>query len=165
METRRISDQEEILEDFLRLLIKRWGYGAVLQQLSDLEHSKPKTPHGVVKEKYRQHRLKPRDYVEKISLSGRKKDLLLELATRFENRQFLPTIGHVKDFLERKHVHVNSLRGRSAAIPKIIEILSDLPDESLETILGDDNYSGPSRLGPLSDAIKARGAAIRSAER
>jgi hypothetical protein len=87
---------------------------------------------------------------------------LLELATRFENRQFLPTIGDVQDFLGRKNVHVNTLRGRSAAVPKIIGILSDLPDESLETILRDDNYRGPSRLGPLSDAIKARGTAIRS---
>jgi hypothetical protein len=156
--------REEILDDLLRLLIRRWGYFYVSARLAALKDrdsgSNVPVPGGYDEPK--RHRLTAHEYVERIDVPPRKRDIMLQLARKFERREFLPTIGHVREFLERSNVRVNSLRGRTAAIPKIVEILTGLPDDSLETMLHDENYSGPSQLGPLSDAIKARGTAIRS---
>lgn len=161
-----IKAREDVLEDLLRLLVKNWGYSTVLLQLNALGNrsSGSNTSQSEGKSERRPHRLSAPEYVQKIDIPDRKREILLELAIKFENREFLPTVGHVKDFLERRNVHINPLRGRSAAIPKIFEILTRLPDENLEKMLCDENYSGPSRLGPLSDAIKARGTVVRSRE-
>jgi hypothetical protein len=49
-------------------------------------------------------------------------------------------------------------------MPHVFDILRAFPVENLQNILRDDNYSGPSRLGPLADAIRAHTLANRSVE-
>lgn len=164
MPTQRSKEKENVLEDLLVLLVNRWGYPAVLRRLEALKgHDGDSRMRSVDKgSEVKHHRLTARDYVERTDLPIRKKGILLQLAQRFEDREFLPTIGHVKEFLERRNVHLGSVRGRGAAASKVIETLRSLPDEHLEAMLHDESYSGPSRLGPLSDAIKAHGTMIRT---
>lgn len=163
MAMRTTKSADRILDDLLRVLVRRWGYHYVFSRLGALKGSdtSPGESGAGSDNGSKRRRLTPSDYIERIDVSSPKKNVLLQLARKFENREFLPTLGHIKDFLGTRNVHMDSLRGRSDAFVKIAEILVGLPEDNLQTMLNDENYSGPSRLGPLSDAIKARGAAIR----
>jgi len=166
MDRPSFGSRNRVLDELLCVLVKTWGYTTVLQRLNRLQQKDDQIRifSGTDKqERKRNHRRSAREYVGRMELPTEKRDVLLELAFRFENRNFLPTVGDVRSFLERKNVYFNPMRARDVAIPKIFDILLDMPNEKLQTILNDENYSGPSRLGPLSDAIKARSAAIRSA--
>lgn len=166
MATKLIDAQEDVLDELLRLVVRKWGYAAVSLHLDAIRSQRPGIVASAATDRadMRRHRLSAREYVERKPAPDNKQTILLELAKKFDDKQFLPTIGHIKDFLERRNARMKVLRGRSDAIPRIVEVLADLPDENLEAMLREANYSGPSRLGPLADAIKARSAAIRSSK-
>jgi len=91
-----------------------------------------------------------------------RKDLLLKLATRFEQKRFLPALADVRNFLERRSNATEAVHARDTGMSKVFGILITLSDDELENLIQDDIYSGPSKLGPLSDAIKARSQTLRS---
>jgi hypothetical protein len=147
----KIANSTKTLDELLRVLIRAWGFETVLCHLRNLENAELPRSHNKTR-----HRRSASDYIEPMELPAEQKNILRELANRFESRVFLPTIGDIRYFLERnKGVSLNSIRSRAAAIPHVFDILRTLPAENLTDILQDGNYAGPSRLGPLSDAIRA----------
>jgi hypothetical protein len=156
----------KIFDDLLRILVENWGYAGIRRRLDQLEGTNSRiNPSGNSRADDRSHRRTAIDYVMNMELPTEKKALLLELATRFEQKSFLPTIGDIRNFLAMSHLADGEIRGRDAAVSKIMKILALLSEVDLDKIRQDSRYSGPSRLGPLSEAISAAASArIRAAE-
>jgi hypothetical protein len=159
--SRFIWNPAKTLDELLRVLVRAWGYDTVLGHLRDLENADLERAYA-----RNRHRRNAVDYIEPMELPVQQKDMLRELAYRFQSKQFLPTLGDIRYFLERNRgTRADGIRSRDAAMPHVFDILRALRYENLNSILHDDNYAGPSRLGPLSDAIRAHTIGSRAIEK
>lgn len=102
-------------------------------------------------------------YVEKMNLAHDKKAVLRQLATNFEERTFLPTGGDLQNFSSLYDVDLPASRSRATAIPRVFKFLASLDVEETQRILDEERFSGPSRLGPIAEAIRERGRRRRMA--
>lgn len=154
---------EHLLDDLLLALVSRWGHDTVRARLDKIEVAQTGQSVSHQSNAKRHRRLSALEYVEKnIKFPGIRRDLLLELASRFDQKKFLPTVGDVRNFLGPTTLNWKSIKIRDAVIPTIIAALQSLSDDKLQMMVHGSSYGGPSTLGPLADAIKERGAGMRS---
>lgn len=104
------------------------------------------------------------DYVVDMDIPDNRKESMRSLAIMFDNKEFLPRIPDIKNFLYTQGVDGSFVRSRQSAITRLFFLLSSLSAESLRTIIEENAFSGPSRLEPLAEAIKRKGRANRKAE-
>lgn len=165
-----IATKQHLLRSLLSPLVHEWGYDVVRRCLAELESLEFNHPEGdrqgnkpvTVKEKYR----KPTaiDLINRIEAPEAKKALLLILASKFEAKEFLPTVADVRHFLEMRGQQVTGIKQRQDTFGKVLESLLSMPDDELDRVVLNKSHSGPSQLEPLSDAIRAASAAVRSSE-
>ena len=101
------------------------------------------------------------EYVAKAEISSENRPLVDELSRRFENKSFLPTFGDVRNFCQIYGIDEPASRSRASAIPRLFKFLAAMEVDEIRRILDDGMFSGPSRLGPIADAI--RRSAVRRA--
>ena len=117
------------------------------------------------KKKPRKRAPKPNaaEYAAKMELPSDKQAAVVALAERFERKAFLPTFGDVVNFCETYGIDVPASRTRVNAIPRVFKFLAnDMDANEVQSILDYELFSGPSRLGPLADAIRRNGRASRA---
>lgn len=90
-----------------------------------------------------------------------KKKLLTGLAERFDRKEFLPSVSDVREFLIMRGQRPVGMKDRSEAFRILLRFLKELPLSVLNEIVSADSHSGPSRLGPLSEAIAAAGGRLQ----
>jgi hypothetical protein len=100
------------------------------------------------------------EQVARAELPKAKEAALRELAIRFDQKQFLPSVSDVREFLMMMGEQPGAIKDRSKAFGRLLKALSVLPPERLERLASSTLHSGPSQLGPLSDAISAVAGAI-----
>lgn len=100
---------------------------------------------------------------EALPDDSEKTKLIRDLASRFDNKTFLPSMGDVKHFAEMRGGSVRA-KQRSDSARSLLLLLSSMNIENLQKIVTAESHSGPSQLGPLADAIKDRAATTRSIE-
>lgn len=158
------------LEDTLRAMVRRYGFGRVSQSLWEMEPSshrfehsarsgRRKAPSGngsVAKPGKRNVRVAAPEYVAKMDVSSGKIPLVAELARRFDDKSFLPTFGDVRNFCQIYGIDEPASKSRSSAIPRIFKFMAAMETDDIRKILDNGTFSGPSRLGPLADAIRRR---------
>lgn len=98
-------------------------------------------------------------YVGKMELPPEKRTVVFDLAGRFEAKSFLPTLGDIDDFCQSYGIGGFTSRSRANAIPRIFRFLVSMDTEDIRRILNEGMFSGPSRLGPIADAIRRNGRA------
>lgn len=110
-------------------------------------------------------RKKPRvsapEYVGKLQFDKDKETLVLKLAKRFERKEFLPTFGDI-DFFSFYGIDTPASRSRVSSIPRVFKFKASMDTKEIEKIVESRMFSGPSRLGPISDAIRRNGRARRA---
>ena len=89
-----------------------------------------------------------------MQLSSEKKSAVSDLARKFENKSFLPTYRDIVDFCEMYGIDVPASRSRANAIPRVFKFIAGMEASDIRGILERGMFSGPSRLGPISDAIR-----------
>lgn len=154
--------RDNILSELLKVLIDEWGYGTVRDcleahrdsndaQLRDVDRSKQRRP--------RKKAEKPTASLlaSKISLPPEQKRLIQSLAERYDSKQFLPTAGDIRYFYEIHGEIPPSSKHRSDTFRRILKVLSTLQKSTLRKIIEDNAHSGPTQLGPLSDAMRNAG--------
>ena len=122
------------------------------------EHTEPK--------KARKRRSKPiaSEYAAKMELTPDKKSSVCALAERFERKDFLPTLGDIRNFCDMYGIDVPASKTRASAIPRVFKFLAnEMEADEVQRILDYELFSGPSRLGPIADAIRRNGRASRDA--
>ena len=163
------------LETTLRPIVQEHGLGNVLEALGkiaseyDTQSVSSLAINGVDKQakpkKVRKRAPKPNaaEYAAKMELPTDRREAVVTLADRFERRAFLPSFGDVVNFCETYGIDVPASRTRANAIPRVFKFLANEMDvDEVQRILDYEMYSGPSRLGPIADAIRRNGRASRA---
>ena len=102
------------------------------------------------------------EYVAKMDLSTERRTAALALAERFEEKSFLPTCADIRDFCGAYDIEAPASRSRASAIARIFKFVATMDVDELQRLLDENAFSGPSRLGPIAEAIRQNGRAVRS---
>ena len=161
------------LKDTLRLIVRQYGFEQVDQSLREirladrqLKSSKQSKvlsdKKSVTKPLNKRAKVNAPEYVAKMELSSKKKPIATELAKRFENKAFLPTFGDIRNFCQIYGIDEPASKSRVSAIPRVFKFIATMKTDEIQRILDDGMFSGPSRLGPIADAIRRNGRNTRS---
>ena len=142
------------LDEQLRLLLQQYGIAEVRRRLNAIARP-PRRP---------RVRKSARDYVAGMNPPSSQKERLLTLAQLFEEKRFLPAAADIRNFFEAYGAAPAKVKSRQDAIPLIFRFLSSLSDERLARIINEGSFAGPSELGPIADAIKAKSVSMRHGE-
>lgn len=102
-------------------------------------------------------------YVAKMELSLEKETSVAELAERFHAKAFLPSFGDITNFCRIYSIDVPASRTRANAIPRVFKFIAEMEADDIQRIVDEGLFSGPSRLGPIADAIRRNGRASAAA--
>ena len=149
--------KKTVLTDIVRALVKEWGHEEVLRTLSNLMDEN----NFVNRSDFREHSFKRSRndlktavaQVERSNIIEPVRDLLLDLAHRYDRSEFLPSTSDARELLFMIGIQPGPMKDRSQAFRRLLDALLPLSPEKIEQIARAGRYSGPSRLGPLSDAI------------
>ena len=162
------------LETALRSMVRRYGFVQVSRCLQEIGLSEGQFEHsglhgdlsdGAVpaKSTTRRPKLSATEYVAKLDLHLGNKPIVVELAKRFESKGFLPTFGDIANFCQTNGLEAPKSKTRASAIPRIFKLMATMDSSRTQAILDTDMYSGPSKLGPIADAIRRNGRASKNA--
>jgi len=92
-------------------------------------------------------------YVDRMDLPRIVRAPLAELAARFDDRGFLPTIGDVRNFLLFCDYHGSVPKNRGAAVPCVFKLLARMDPARVIDIRDERMFSGPASMVSIADAI------------
>jgi hypothetical protein len=147
-----MTSRKALLSKLLQPLVEEWGLDVVEAALKSV--GGPASCE--INERIRNQRTaKPlaSEQVAQMQLPEPQASTLKALAIRFDQKQFLPSVSDVREFLIMSDERPGAMKDRSAAFKRLLVVLTRLPQERLERLANSSRHSGPSRLGPLSDAI------------
>ena len=101
------------------------------------------------------------EYVAKMEVPANNKAAIKELAQRFQEGAFLPTFADISDFCMVHGIEEPKSKSRASAVPRVFKFLAAMDAEDVMRIVDVNLYSGPTRLGPIADAIRRNGRAAR----
>jgi hypothetical protein len=144
-----------LLENLLSVLIKEWGYLEVQNALARLPTTNAQDLTEISEREGRaaSRKLRAIEQVERAKPSPSQIPSLTELAQRFDQKQFLPSTSDVREFLIMIGERPSGIKDRSQAFRELLRALIKYSPEQLEQLANRSRHSGPSQLGPLSDAI------------
>jgi hypothetical protein len=151
----------DLLRSLLSVLVDAWGYSAVRDCLDALHGSDDSQSLDANREAKKRSRKaeKPTasSLAAKLSLPPEQKRLIQSLAERYDSKLFLPTAGDIRYFFEMHGEAPPSSKQRSEIFRRVLKVLSTMQEGTLLRIIEDDAHTGPSRLGPLSEAMRSVG--------
>ena len=157
-----MKSRKALLNELLQTLVNEWGHEEVAATLACTVPVSGDFPSGRAgSSKLRSSREKVRpsatDQIRQTTLDGEQRETLLQLAERYDRKQFLPSVADVREFLIMMGERPVGMKDRSEAFRVLLRSLMQLPAERLHQFARTALHSGPSELGPLSDAIAAAG--------
>ena len=161
------------LETALQSMVLRYGFVQVNRCLQKIglsegqsKYSGPRrdfydtgTP---AKSTSRRPKISATEYVAKLDLPLDKKPIVVALAKRFECKTFLPTFGDIANFCQTHGLKTPMSKTRAGAIPRVFKFIATMDPSRTQEILDEEMYSGPSKLGPIADAIRKNGRASKT---
>ena len=154
------------LDAALRRIVDEHGLGSVLEALGKIASSDDAQQENGGKPKPRRRKAKPKPtapaYVAKMDLPADKQQAVAELAERFERKAFLHSFWEIAHFCEAYGVELPASRTRASAIPRVFKFIAGLDAAEIQKISDSGMFAGPSRLGPIADAIRRNGRAARA---
>ncbi len=105
-------------------------------------------------DKRRKKKLTAARFVSKLETSLETKHLLEEFANKYDNKEFLPTIGEIRNFCAIHGINIPTSFSRSVMVPRIFKHLSQLESEKIQFMLRTESFSGPTQLAPIAEAIR-----------
>ena len=163
------TKRHDLLKALLAPLLEEWGRDAVLACIA--EHNaglvSPASARGTKPEggsTASSRKPSATDIAYRAELPAAKRTVLLSLASLFDQKLFLPSASDARHFLELRGRAPRAIKQRLDAFREVLSLLSELTEEELDRLVKNSAHSGPTQLGPLSDAIRATGSAIRSVE-
>ena len=156
------------LKTELRSLVSRYGIERVSREVDKIAASVRRAadgkhdPNRATRENGRQRpRTTAPEYVGKMDISSDRRTAMLALAARFDEKSFLPAWVDIRHFCEMYGIETPASRSRAGAIPRVFRFLAGMEPCELRKLLDRRTFSGPSRLGPIAEAIRQHGRAAR----
>ena len=147
------------LNTILRPIVQEYGLGHVLESLGKIASSDVQSDRIIVKQPDKKKaKVVATEYVANMEFSSEEKKMVLaDMAEQFESKCFLPTFGDIRNFCEMYRIDVPASKSRASVIPRLFKFVSEMEPEEVRKMLDDGMFSGPSRLGPIADAIRRNG--------
>ena len=101
------------------------------------------------------------NYVAQMDLPQFVSAPLGELATRFDQRSFLPTIGDVRNFLLFCDYDGSTPKNRGTAVGCVFKLLARMDPARVASICDERMFSGPAKMLPIADAIGHASAGVQ----
>lgn len=154
----------------LRNIVQEHGYELVHNELHQLNAGEPApatdlgalAPVGKIRNGRKstaKSKITAPQYVAKMDLPIDKEPLVVAVAERFQEKSFLPTIGDIGSFCQIYGINMPASRTRTNIIPRLFKFIAAMESADISNLLNDGAFSGPSRLGPIADAIRRNGRA------
>ena len=140
------------LKPALRVLVQEHGLPKVLKSLGEIAEIRRKGITNRINK--RKPRLTAPEYVGKMNLPTEKLAGVTELANRFQEKEFLPNFSAVVEFCRTYSIKVPASKSRVSAIPRVFKFIANMERGEVERLLENGMFAGPSRLGPIADAIR-----------
>lgn len=160
-------EKEKGLDDTLREIVQQYGIekvGLALQEFHKSKKSqmnqrafsaaKSKKHCELRADKRKRTKVTAVGFVSKIEVSSETRSLLNELATRYDNKEFLPSIGEIRNFCQIHGIDAPVSSSREVAIRRVFTHLSQMNDQEIQSMIQTRFFSGPARLGPIAEAIR-----------
>ena len=132
---------DDLLKVELRLLQLRYGRRRILEAFGTLIEQTPAQVEAEIaaleaRKKKRVRKVRSVDDVlaEVVVARPEAGQILRTLATRYENRSFLPQLKDVQRFLDRSGIAHKSLKSRRDALKHVLNALSRLPKDELDRL-------------------------------
>ena len=155
----------------LRSMIDRYGVDRVAQAFQEardlssrpkiVKRRRPPRKQKTGAQKRPQAKADVLEYVAKMEVPSSNRAATTELAKRFQDGAFLPTFADISDFCAVHGIEEPKSKSRSSAVPRVFKLLATMDAEDVVRIVDDKLYSGPTRLGPIAEAIRRNGRAAR----
>ena len=156
------------LEGELRLMVRRYGFEQVNESLQEIGKSEsyfeesdckaiPLTEPLDAQANKRAPKVTAPQYVAKMDLPPNIEASVVELARRFDQKSFLPTMGDIANFCEVYRLNKLASKSRASAIPRVFKHIASMEADDIQRMLDEGMFFGPSRLGPIADAIRRNG--------
>lgn len=164
-----MNNDDTLIKNIIEALVLRYGHDRVRRVLykvvPKIDNSQSETDllpgFSVSKTKKKKSRRKTAvEIVLSSELSDEVRKPLLEIATRFDSRRFLPTARDIGDFLILHGGNEPNTTDRSTAFRRLLALLKVKPLDVLRDFASSHVNSGPARLGPLSEAISEAGQSL-----
>lgn len=154
-------NRDEILRDILRTLVGGWGKGAVFAALEALDTAPPDSKRNRGEGAAEDIAQGAEALVAEIELPSEHRQLMVDLAKRFDDGNAFPKLGDVRSFLLSHQQDAASLKTRVQGFKRMLPILSRMSPKGLERLIARSHHSGPADLGEISDAIRGAGEDLR----
>lgn len=144
------------LSDTLQGLVRLHGISAVLHSLAEIQ-AVPEQPSNSLARK-RTHNARSKssavDYVDKMTLSQKKIEIMTRAAQRFEDGEFLSSIASIREFCQIYNIELKKSVSRASSIPRVFTFLATMDSAEITKLLDESPFTGPARLAPIADAIR-----------
>lgn len=97
------------------------------------------------------------EQVERLGEKEPRRDVLLEIAEQYDRKQFLPSVADLREFLILSGERPSGIKDRTEGFRILLKVLLSMPTDRLRDVSSAAKHAGPSKLGPISDAISAAG--------
>ena len=154
------------LTETLQGLVRRHGISSVLHSLADIQTAPNQHSSSLSRKPTYNAESKSLaiDYVEKMTLPHEKSEAMMRAAQRFEDGKLLPSIADIREFCRIHSIKLGKSSSRSSSIPRVFTFLAVMDTAGITKLLDEGEFSGPTRLAPIADAIRNR-SAVRSSHR
>ena len=154
-------NRDEILRDILKTLVDGWGKGAVLAALEALDTAPTNGDFNRGEGAAEDIARAAEKLVAEIELPSEHRQLMVDLARRFDDGGAFPKLGDVRSFLLSHQQNATGLKSRIQGFKRMLPILSRMSPKGLELLIARSHHSGPADLGEISDAIRGAGKDLR----
>ncbi len=156
------------LEVKLRSIVRQYGFNQVNRSLREIGSPDHQSKHSrrssalsdssvSVKSGKKRAKLSASEYIASMEMPSEKVPAITELAKRFENKTFLPTYSDIREFWYVYGIDKPVSRSRADAVPRVFKFIAEMKVDDVQNMLDSGMFSGPSRLGPIADAIRRNG--------
>ncbi len=152
------SSSIRLLTKILRMLVEEYGATQVLKSLEGIAEENSESIVNALQKTMparRRKKLTAIQLVMKNAAENEKLTALLDLAERFEKKRFLPSLIHIREFLQSVGSEHTRLKDRSTAFSIVLKELMKLSPEQIDDLISSAAFHGPSELAVISEAIKA----------
>jgi len=149
-----MKSRKALLIKLLQTLVDEWGHENVAAALARTNVSLEGPAEGPqARSSKKSVRLGATEQIQRSALEGEQKEALLLLAARYDQKLFLPSVTDVREFLIMMGTRPIGMKDRTQAFRVLLGSLTQMPVTRLRQLAQTALHSGPSELGPISDAI------------
>ena len=151
--------QKETLRKLLSTLIDDCGYDTVRQSLEDCVPAlaATHTSRDFSVKRPRKPRTRPNAVtaVESLALPDEeKKNIMMVLARKYEEKIFMPNVNHVRAFLEKEGEDISRIKSRQQVVSIVFKCLADWETQKLRELNTRGLYGPSKSLSVIANAIE-----------